>query len=170
MIPQREGPEHQSQSCFHAGDPGCVAAVPSNPNAAHTSQPAPLYSVQEQILRHLELSRHPRLDQQAWGRGPSPAPSAVLREPGGDRIACAGPEPGWTQPPLTATVPHQPHPGRDPATCPASPAWLLPAPRWPPPSTCSPPGPLWLLCQASAASPEWAASDLLWVLCVSLAP
>lgn len=94
----------------------------------------------------------------------------MLGELGGERIDCAGPEPSWTQPSLKATVPHHPHPGRDPATCPTSPSWLLPVPRWPPPSTCSQPGPLWLLCQASAASPEWAASDLLWFLFVSFGP
>lgn len=48
--------------------------------------------------------------------------------------------------------------------------FLAPVPRWPPPSTCSQPGLLWLLCQASAASPEWAASDLLWFLFVSFGP
>lgn len=40
-MPQREGPEHQSQSCCHAGDPGCVAAVPSTPSAAHTQPVSP---------------------------------------------------------------------------------------------------------------------------------
>lgn len=45
-----------------------------------------------------------------------------------------------------------------------------PVSRRPPLSSCSQPGPPWLRCQAAAASPGWAASDLLWFLFVSFAP
>lgn len=77
---------------------------PPPPALPIPSRSALLYSVPEWILRHLEDSWHPHLDKQAWGRGPSPVPSAGLGEPGGERTDCAGPGPGWTQPSLKATA------------------------------------------------------------------
>lgn len=77
---------------------------PPPPALPIPSRSALLYSVPEWILRHLEDSWHPHLDKQAWGRGPSPVPSAGLGEPGSERTDCAGPGPGWTQPSLKATA------------------------------------------------------------------